>query len=47
MLDINLFGSYNVHFMVMTKLSSWKKRFVESTGRNSSFMRDKIWHTDR
>jgi len=30
MLGINLFRCYNLHFMVMTKLSSWKKRIVES-----------------
>jgi len=31
MLGTNLFGSYNVHLMIMMKLSSWKKRIVEFT----------------
>jgi len=34
-LGINLFGSYNLH-LVMTKLSSWKRRIMESIGCNSS-----------
>jgi len=33
MLGINLFGSYNVHVMMMIKLFLWKKRIVKSTGR--------------
>jgi len=37
MLNINLFGSYNLHLMMMTKLSSWKKTIVASTGRNRCF----------
>jgi len=34
MLGINLFGSYILYLTVITKFSSWKKRIVESTGRN-------------
>jgi len=38
MLGINLFGSYNLHLIVMTKLFSWKKRITESIRRNSGML---------